>query len=79
MSFMPLCFSLFFSQCNWFAVNNYEDMTLEELDEFEDEEDERVMQMYRWAVPVLADARPWADPLVKPPLPLLRVGKMKKR
>nr|CAB3264731.1 phosducin-like protein 3 [Phallusia mammillata] len=29
------------------VVNNYEDMTLEELDEFEDEEDERVMQMYR--------------------------------
>lgn len=27
--------------------NKYEDMTLDELDEFEDEEDERVMAMYR--------------------------------
>lgn len=28
-------------------TRNYEDMTLDELDEFEDEEDQRVMEMYR--------------------------------
>ena len=30
------------------AVNNYEDMTLDELAEFEDEEEERIMQEYRY-------------------------------
>lgn len=29
---------------------NYEDMTLDELDEFEDEEDERILQQYRYTV-----------------------------
>ena len=29
------------------VVKNYEDMTLDELDEFEDEEDERVLEEYR--------------------------------
>ena len=29
------------------VVKNYEDMTLDELDEFEDEEDERVLLEYR--------------------------------
>jgi hypothetical protein len=31
-------------------VKNYEDMTLDELDEFEDEEDERVLEEYRWSL-----------------------------
>ena len=29
----------------------YDDMTLDELDEFEDEEDDRVMQQYRYGNP----------------------------
>ena len=32
------------------VVKNYEDMTLDELDEFEDEEDERVLLEYRLAL-----------------------------
>ena len=32
------------------VVKNYEDMTLDELDEFEDEEDERVLAEYRYAL-----------------------------
>ncbi len=30
----------------------YDDMTLDELDEFEDEEDDRVMQQYRYPYPI---------------------------
>lgn len=36
------------------VVKNYEDMTLDELEEFEDEEDERVLEDYRCSIkPIL--------------------------
>ena len=36
------------------VVKNYEDMTLDELEEFEDEEDERVLEDYRYNIkPIL--------------------------
>ena len=37
----------------------YDDMTLDELDEFEDEEDDRVMQQYRYSFPYRVSRYPY--------------------
>ncbi len=40
----------------------YDDMTLDELDEFEDEEDDRVMQQYRYSFPYRVSRYPYPIP-----------------